>query len=344
MKHDIEKDIKKMFEDIPIPKEKLNATVQESLSTITMNKKYKERKKQRWMVSIASIFVIGLVSILLQVFISEQNQAEKEEQPNSIFLQTGDAGLVKMVKDGKVKKFNLTATHEHVKVTLEEAFYDKNRLAVSYKVESNSEMKEDIQFSWRIDGTLINQNTVLEHKWNIEPNKSYSSIIEIDPNQVSGNKIELVMHSSKDLTRTWSFQFELEQDSEYISFTPVKKMVNQFSNFELIMAKVSPSIIKVEAELVVVNKEKIDMNKLDYSLAVTGIDHEGVEVKTEYIQLSASLIRSKRNLIDGEYKWVETIHLQGKFEPMDYVQVLKIVPYLHEKQNTLDEFLIEVNR
>lgn len=341
MKRDMEKDIKEMFEDIPIPKEKLNATVQESLRTITINEKYKERKKQRWMVSIASLFVIGLISILLQVFISEQNQAEK---PDSIFLQAGDAGLVKMVKDGKVKKFNLTATHEHVKVTLEEAFYDKNRLAVSYKVEANSEVKEDIQFSWRIDGTLINQNTVLEHKWNIEPNKSYSSIIQIDPNQVSGNEIELVMHSSKDLTRTWSFQFELEQDSEYISFTPVKKMVNQHSNFELITARVSPSIIKVEAELVVVNKEKIDMNKLDYSLAVTGIDHEGEEVKTEYIQLSTSLIRSKRNLIDGEYKWVETIHLQGKFEPVDHVQALKIVPYLHEKQNTLDEFLIEVNR
>ena len=341
MKHDMEKDIKKMFEDIPIPKEKLNATVQESLSTITMNEKYKERKKQRWMVSIASLFVIGLISILLQVFISEQNQAEK---PNSIFLQKGDAGLVKVVREGKVQYLNITETHDHVKVTVEEAFYDKNRLAVSYNVESNSEVNEDIQFSWRIDGSLINPNTILEHKWNIEPNKSYSDIIEIDPNQVSGNEIELVMHSSKDLTRTWSFQFELEQDSEYISFTPVKKMVNQQSNFELITARVSPSIIKVEAELVVVNKEKIDINKLDYSLAVTGIDHEGIEVKMDYIQISASLIRSKRNIIDGEYKWVETIHLQGKFEPMDYVQALKIVPYLHEKQNTLDEFLIEVNR
>ncbi|MCT8139397.1 DUF4179 domain-containing protein [Anaerobacillus sp. CMMVII] len=208
-----QRDIKRMVEEVTVPTDKLDATVNAALK-IAKNKEWSAAsKRQNYLAGVASIFLLAIGSLLISMFLlgSATNQASE-----SIFYKLGDAGLKRMVEEGRVTDLSLEVFDQEIKVTLEEGYLDNNQLAISYHIEMEQDL-ENVLFELFFDGSSVHHVSSRSGSSSMpqsdifyfEPTKSFPDHPEL----------KLQFHQINQVQGDWSFSFDLKKEMELYEVT-----------------------------------------------------------------------------------------------------------------------------
>ncbi|MEH7123634.1 DUF4179 domain-containing protein [Bacillus sp. JJ1773] len=321
----LQEDIRKMVNNVPVPSDQLNKTVQDGLKIGRIGKKQSFLKSQRILASIASVLIIAIGGILLNSYMTGTSTGQHAE---NILYNNGDEGLKLMVKEGKVKKLSLAAEDQNIKVMLEEAYLDNHQLAISYHVEFSDQMRKkydtsDIELELfvndRSDGNSyfsgMNTKDLIE-KGDIL--KFYNS-----KEFPITSELEIRIKKINDVEGDWSFAFTLQKDSEYIEKTsPIVKEDELGNSFAVKEVQLTPSFLLLNTKIEMKLQEVMpDNSYLDLSLVAIGPD--GVM----YLEKAVRSTSSNKNAYD---QIVSERILNEKVEVPRSINVhsYKIVPYI----------------
>ena len=195
------RDIKKSIDSIPVPFQKLDATIEEGLRASQKQVTPKRKKVMTLLLSSAAIF--GL--IIGSGFISPTmaNVLAKIPILDSIFTSVGDKGLQVAINDENSTSLNKTLTSNGVSLTIQSVLYDGSRLAFSYVQDKAEEIYPlDIE----VNGEVINfsENMTGEYL----PNGQYSGLIQVHPTKTLPKEFDLsvAIHQIGETKGDWHFE------------------------------------------------------------------------------------------------------------------------------------------
>jgi hypothetical protein len=204
-----QRDIKRMVEEVTVPTDKLDATVNAALKIVKNKENSTNSKKRNYLAGVASIFLFAIGSLLISTYLLGSATNEVNE---SIFHKLGDVGLQRMVEEGRVTDLSLEAVDQEIKVTLEEGYLDNNQLAISYHIEMEQDI-ENVSFELFVDGNSVGRvgSSLFAHSdiFSFEPTKYFPDHPEL----------KLQIHQINQVQGDWSFSFDLKKDTELYEVT-----------------------------------------------------------------------------------------------------------------------------
>lgn len=210
-----QRDIKRMVEEVSVPTDKLDATVNTALRIAKNKESFANSKKRNYLAGVASIFLLAIGSLLISTYLHGSATNEVNE---SILYKLGDAGLQRMVLEGRVTDLSLEAVDQEIKVTLEEGYLDNNQLAISYHIEMEQDI-ENVSFELFVDGNSVGNigstwgqgTSSLPHSdiFSFEQTKSFP----VHP------ELRLQFHQINQVQGDWSFSFDLKKETELYEVT-----------------------------------------------------------------------------------------------------------------------------
>ncbi|WP_413374794.1 DUF4179 domain-containing protein [Alkalihalobacillus sp. 1P02AB] len=232
------RNIKESMEEVPVPKEKLEQTIQQA---IVKAKHEKPRRKHRLFVSIASMLMVGILGVLITVLGYGEEEKLGEGRATSIFLEEDDVPYLKRLALNKqYTKLNVSSEQDGIKVTLEDVIYDQNVFAVSFRIEQEEE-RETLE---------IEQNLMLGHDANtfkvkavypIAENNEVASIFYIPYEDAKGwdNNLEVTMQITRigEKKGEWDFVFNVDKyhtlAPQYSNIFYGKEILSEYKRIEL---------------------------------------------------------------------------------------------------------------
>ncbi|GAE25563.1 hypothetical protein JCM9140_1563 [Halalkalibacter wakoensis JCM 9140] len=134
--------IKKSIDDISVPKEKLDRAVNEAFAS---TRKRQIQKNQRVLMGIASLFMIGLVTLLFATVFLPLGERQSMSSNNDPIFMIDDERLQKVAEEGRFQELEKFIENEDVIFAIEEAYYDSGLVALTYKVKVNTDLLRNDQ-------------------------------------------------------------------------------------------------------------------------------------------------------------------------------------------------------
>ncbi|KYG27606.1 DUF4179 domain-containing protein [Alkalihalobacillus trypoxylicola] len=129
-----ERNIKESIDEIQIPKEKLQMSIDQA---IDIAKNQKPKRKQKLIMSMASILMIGIVGVIL-LTLSDQESTQQGEGEHVVSLEQIGEYYHRAEQEGNIKSVDLVAEADGIKVAIHEILYDQNQLAFAFEITSDS--------------------------------------------------------------------------------------------------------------------------------------------------------------------------------------------------------------
>ena len=172
----MDKDIKKSIDSIPVPKQKLDAAIEEGLNT--SQKQIMPKRKKIGILVMSCAVAFGLLISL--GFLSPTMAGVLARVPllDSIFTSVGDKGLRVAIHDENAVLLNETITSNGVSLKVQEVLYDGTRLAFSFvqdKAESITTHRIEV------NGEEINAPTSMNGEY--LANGQFAGLIQMYPTE-----------------------------------------------------------------------------------------------------------------------------------------------------------------
>jgi hypothetical protein len=313
-----QRDIKRMVEEVSVPTDKLDATVNAALKIAKNKESSANSKKQNYLAGVASIFLLAIGSLLISTYLLGSATNEVNE---SILYKLGDAGLQRMVEEGRVTDLSLEAVDQKIKVTLEEGYLDNNQLAISYHIEMEQDI-ENVSFELFVDGNSIGYVGAWGGATSSLPRSGRISSFEPTRNFPDHPELKLQFKQINQVQGDWSFSFDLKKDTELYEVTnyAVKEDHNgQLFSIDNIIQTTSMIQLSTTTKLLA---DEVSDGFRDQSISIVAVAENGDNViYTDFSRSSNTEHAYATNHFPD--KLIETVKVARGIASKSY----KIVPY-----------------
>lgn len=320
----LHQDIKSMVEQVAIPDQKLNDTVQNALFKAKRKDKRNFFTTPNVVATIASVVVLTFGALLYTSY----DQSVNGQNETSVMFNLGDEGLQRLVKEGYVQTLSLEAEDQGVKVVLNEGYLDNYQLAVSFQIETDNQKivtpeKTEISYEWFLEGKSIGPtgiggwSGILTEEF-INKGEIFTYLETEDFPTISD--LELKIYSINEVEGDWHFQFQLDKEQEHIVSNDLIEASDKLGNtFQIYQAELTPSqlVMKTNARLLVHDP---DSEYREYELAVIGIGEDG----TKYLTGSMSSSTYDTPKIEKYQEFYRRIEIPRGVNVYSY----EVVPYI----------------
>lgn len=272
--------IKHSIDEVSVPKEKLEWTVNGAISNAKMQRK-RPRKQQQFMMGIASLLMIGVVSILFSNIVLTGN----DNGIKGTFATIGDERLQKVAEEGLTETVNKVIENNNMTFTINETYYDSSMLAISFSLsiaeeafEHNNEIPFQYidaiingeRFGFSIPFSFTRDSNVFEDVLVIEQVKDFPEVVSIDvaiPELADGG-----VKSSDELVTV-----EVTKNKEETIKDVYAKSEHEEDRFIVEQVSITPSQVTVTAKTQQIIEDHFDDFKLNqtYGVVVVGQEEDG---------------------------------------------------------------------
>lgn len=326
----LSRELKNELDAIPVPKDMLDATVRKALEQGRQQHWKRIGRMQKFKMSIASILVLGIITILLQAALLDSDQFQGQNYHESIIFRHGDPGLKIVAQEGKIEKHSMQQHSDGVSITLSEAYLDKGKLAVGYTVKTNRSIEGDVMVQLSAGGkNLWGGGTV----WSIKPGKEKHGVFDFP--KLDGVEwgdfdlhIELVEdHSTKG---EWKFSFDVPEQSEYKSEkVDAKSDTGEERWYWVKNMELTPSLLKLKTTLKLSESERSVLNDSMIQGTVIYMKDGSGMVKMHRDFRSGS----NQDLYEALKKGTPYTQLEVDLAPPRDVESITVVPFLQNIKN-----------
>ncbi|MDG5787141.1 DUF4179 domain-containing protein [Evansella sp. AB-P1] len=274
-------DVKNLIDNVSVPTNRLNNTVNQAIETAKSQKNVRFHKKQKLWASVASMLVLALGSLLLTTHFL--GAADKQEQESILYAQ-GHAGLQRMVEEDRQTNLSLVALDKNIKVTIEEGYLDNSELALSMTINmpqnmnlySNSNMYEPTLHGELFVNGISRSNFSYSHH-SIKHDYTFETIYTLDQtrNIQENDEITIEIDNINGVDGNWRFSFHLEKEEEYIEnrdYTTVEDAIG--NSFYIGTKRLSPTLLEFTAKTTIVEGEPLE-GFSTYEMSVIAIGDDG---------------------------------------------------------------------
>jgi hypothetical protein len=204
-------DLKNEFDQIPVPMEKLDAIIANTVNET----KVKKPKKRNALYSVSAAFVgFGLFIGSAMVSPAMAKVASNIPVVGAFFNDVGDEGLKIAGQKGLTQVVDQTAKDNGITLTINEIFYDGTRLTLGYTQESLLPIGEHERPTILVDGKEINFSSGYSGDY-VTPQK-YKGVIDVTPTEELPEEFEMKIRFDAVglIPGKWKFTFPVRQSSE----------------------------------------------------------------------------------------------------------------------------------
>lgn len=305
-------DIKNEMDQIPVPIEKLDNIIAQ---TVSGTKIKKPKKRIVWYTMTAAVVGFSLFIGSAMVSPAMAKVAANIPVVGNFFNDVGDEGLQIAGQKGLTQIVDQTAKDNGITLTINEVFYDGTRLTLGYTQESLLPLGELERPVIKADGAEINFSSGYSGEY-VTPQK-YRGVVDITPTEELPEQFEMKIQFDAIglVPGNWTFQFPVRQSNEV-------KVIRLDEDIKIEGAELNFNSLKIGPAGTVLNMEVIsDSGLLDpHSLEFYLIDDKGNVVNF----LNG---RVQGESVDGK----EYASLQRLYEPLDEsVRSVKVIPFRTE--------------
>ncbi|MQR97599.1 DUF4179 domain-containing protein [Fictibacillus phosphorivorans] len=247
-------DIKHAIEDIHIPLDKLNKTIELGIKRGQV-KLPKPKRRLYPIIGVASITTFLLVG---SAFVSPAMANVLSTIPGfkSVFEFAGDNGLQIASEKGYSQKIALTESDKDIKLTINDVYYDGTRLSLGYIQESSHSLGELGELELKVNGKRINFGDSRSGEY-ISDNQ-YAGVINIYPEDEIPDSfdLEIELNNIGKVAGDWNFKVPIEKSTAQIKTIRVDKtIVYKDTTITVNSLKIGPAGIKISTKLSSKDKE-----------------------------------------------------------------------------------------
>jgi hypothetical protein len=302
-------EFKNEMDQIPVPVEKLDTIIAQTVSGTKMKK-----PKKRVLLYSMSAAVVGFGLFIGSAMVSPAMAMVASKIPvvGTFFNDVGDDGLKIAGQKGLTQVVDQTAKDNGITLTINEVFYDGTRLTLGYTQESLLPLGELERPVIKADGKEINFSSGYSGEY-VTPQK-YRGVVDITPTEELPEQFEMKIHFDAVglVPGNWTFQFPVRQSNEV-------KVIRLDEDIKIEGAELNVNSLKIGPAGTVLDMKIIaDSGLLDpHSLEFYLIDDKGSVINFLNGRVNAETV-------DGK----EYAALQRLYEPLDEtVRNVKVIPY-----------------
>ena len=216
-------DIKHAIEDIHIPLDKLNKTIELGIKRGQV-KLPKTKRRLYPIIGVASITTFLLVG---SAFVSPAMANVLSNIPGfkSVFEFAGDNGLQIASEKGYSQKIALTESDKDIKLTINDVYYDGTRLSLGYIQESSHSLGELGELELEVNGKRINFGDSRSGEF-ISDNQ-YAGVINIYSEDEIPDSFDLKIELNNigKVSGDWNYKIPIEKSTAKIKTIRVDKTI-----------------------------------------------------------------------------------------------------------------------
>lgn len=326
----LSQELKNELDTIPVPKDRLDATVRKALEQGRQQYWKKIGRMQKFKMSIASILVLGIITILLQAALLDSNKVQGQNYHDSIIFQHGDPGLKVVAQEGMIEPLSLQEESDGVTITLSEAYLDKGKVAVGYTVETDKEIEGSVSLSLSVAG---NNRWSGGTDWTIKPGEKKQGVFDFKSMEgIEWADFELHIELMEDYTTKgeWDFSFAIpEQEGFKSEKVDAKSDTGEERWYWVKHMELTPSLLKLKTTLKLSESERrVISDDMIQGTVIYMTDGSGM-VKMHRDFRSGS----NQNLYEALKKGTPYTKLEVDLAPPRDVESITVVPFLQNLKN-----------
>ncbi|MBU5213152.1 DUF4179 domain-containing protein [Heyndrickxia oleronia] len=321
--------IKDSIDEINVPHDKLNLTIDAAIKKAQQ----KQKKKIKKIYPFIGIAVFSICLLISSAFVSPAMAKVLSTIPvlNSVFEFIGDKGLNIASKKGLSEKIEKTVTDQNISITLKDIFFDGTRLSISYIQEFPEKRDELGEFELKVNGEKV--NFADNRSGEFISSNQYAGVINIEGMDDLPDSFNLGMrlHNIGEVKGNWNFEIPVTKSKEKVKTIKSNQTKEyKYTKITVKTIKLGPAGIKVSIDRTIPTGE--DPQMIDNSLLQFNLLNDKGESLT---QLSAS---GSGNDKDGKF----VMHMEYRFSPLEErSKYLTISPYLFPITNKEPEWIKE---
>ncbi|MBK3494926.1 DUF4179 domain-containing protein [Viridibacillus sp. YIM B01967] len=280
-------DIKKVIDDMKVPTEKLNRTIEMAMKRGEASRKI---RKSKWKPIVGAAVTAGCLFVG-SAFVSPAMAKVLSSIPliGSIFESTGDKGLKKATDQGLSNTVNITSTDQDITLTIQDVFYDGTRFSISY-LQSDQQTLGELDL--KVNGKRINFGDGRQGEK--LTNGQYAGILNIKTLEALPKSFDLSMDLKMigETTGNWHFDVPVTKSKAKVKEIVVNKtgIIND-TKYKVKSIQIGPAGVKAKIDIFT---EKIEEKVLEFEFYL--LDDHGIPLET--IQDSGS---GDNNVMHMEY-------------------------------------------
>lgn len=238
-------DIKKAIDDMKVPTEKLDESIEMAMKRGKASRKI---RKSKWKPIIGAAVVAGCLFVG-SAFVSPAMAKVLSSIPliGSIFESAGDKGLKKATDQGLSNTVNITSTDQDINLTIQDVFYDGTRLSISYLQSNIQELGE---FDLKVNGKRINFGD--SRSGEKLPNGQYAGILDIRAVDALPESFDLSMDLKMigETTGNWHFDVPVTKSKAKVNEIMVNRTGSiDDTKYEVKTIQIGPAGVKVKIDI-----------------------------------------------------------------------------------------------
>lgn len=266
-------DLKKEMDNIPVPLDKLDVIIAE---TMTKNRTKPSKKKAVLYSVSAAVVGFSLFIGSASVFPVMAKISSNIPIIGTFFNDSADEGLRIAGVSGLTKVVDQSSKDNGITLTMNEIFYDGTRLTLGYTHESLFAIGELERPTIKVDGKEINFSSSYSGDF-VTPQK-YKGIIDITPTEELPEAFEMTISFDAVglVPGQWGFHFPVEQSSEVTVIRPQETKTIEGLDVEISSLKIGPAGTDVKVQV----KQEEATKLTAYDLNFYVIDDNGRVLNT----------------------------------------------------------------
>ncbi|SMQ80870.1 protein of unknown function [Bacillus sp. OV166] len=310
--------LKEEMERIPVPFEKLDLIIEQTINEKFLPKRKKKKRKVFYSLS-AAILAFGL--FLGSAFVSPTMARVVSQIPliGSVFSFAGDEGLQTASMKGLSTDINQTVKNKGITLIMKEVYYDGTRLSLGFTQESFLPLGEVERPDIEINGKDINFSS--GSSGNFISLQKYAGTINITPTEDLPESFMMKLSfSSVGLVKgKWEFEFPVKLASDVTIVRPMETKIIEGEEVILKTVSSGPAGTALSIDTIKLSNQK------DLHLNFNVIDDTGEALTTLSGSGGGNSVNGKEKM---EYKFLYTPLKKG-------VKNVLIIPYVEAETNGL---------
>jgi hypothetical protein len=304
-------DLKKEMEKIPVPTEKLDAII---ANTIQQEQPRRSKKKVLFYATSAAVLGLGLFIGSASVSPAMAKIASNIPLIGTFFNDSLDEGLRIAGQEGLTQVVNQSAKDNGITLTMNEFFYDGTRLTFGYTQESLFAIGELERPTIKVNGQEINFSSGYSGDF-VTPQK-YKGTIDITPTEELPEAFDMTMTIDAVglIPGKWEFNFPVKQSNEVTVIEPQETKLIEGAQVEISTLKLGPAGTDLQVKVL----KDVGNTRLDpYFLQFDVLDDHGKMLDTLTGNGHGETVNGK-----------EIIQLNFLYSPLkEESKELRIIPY-----------------
>ncbi|CAG9622078.1 DUF4179 domain-containing protein [Sutcliffiella rhizosphaerae] len=132
----LSRDINTEFEEMYVPKEELNKRVQQALEMGQKRERKRSSRMQAWKVNIAAVLVVGIIAVLFQNDLWNNDSTTGFGNEQGILYMYGGPGIKQVAQEGRVTTLDLEQEIPEMEISIKEAYFDAGTALVGYQIKA----------------------------------------------------------------------------------------------------------------------------------------------------------------------------------------------------------------